>query len=93
MGCGAGPCKRAQAWGQHACPPCLSLVPAPSTQVCADRFDAAAATVVCKQLGCGAYGVPHGGARFGLGSGPILMDEVRCNGSEASLLDCAFNGW
>lgn len=61
--------------------------------VCADRFNAAAATVVCKQLGRGAYGVPHGGARFGLGSGPILMDEVRCNGSEASLLDCAFNGW
>ena len=27
-------------------------------------------------------------ARFGEGSGPILLDDLHCTGSEASLLDC-----
>ena len=35
-------------------------------------------------LGATAYG----GARFGQGSGPIVMDEVRCRGSEMTLMDC-----
>ena len=32
------------------------------------------------------------GAGFGLGIGPILLDETGCNGSESSLLACAHEG-
>ena len=27
-------------------------------------------------------------ARFGMGSGPIFLDQLQCSGSEQSLLDC-----
>ena len=35
-------------------------------------------------LGATAYG----GARYGQGTGPIVMDDVRCRGTEATLMDC-----
>ena len=30
-------------------------------------------------------------ARYGQGTGPILLDEVRCNGNELSVLNCPQN--
>ncbi|KAM9860016.1 scavenger receptor cysteine-rich domain-containing group B protein-like [Aulostomus maculatus] len=56
--------------------------------VCDDRWGLENAEVVCQQLGCGqAVAAPHG-AVFGDGSGPIWMDNVKCQGDESSLFDC-----
>ncbi|KAF1670426.1 CD6 protein, partial [Pygoscelis papua] len=56
--------------------------------VCDDAWDLADADVVCRQLRCGWAVRVHGGAAFGRGSGPILRDEVGCEGHEEHLWDC-----
>ncbi|KAK7483846.1 hypothetical protein BaRGS_00024954, partial [Batillaria attramentaria] len=33
-----------------------------------------------------------GGAHYGQGRGPILLDDVRCRGNESSILDCQHRG-
>lgn len=61
--------------------------------VCDDGWDVNDANVVCRQLGFSrATGFPHG-AKYGQGSGTIWMDEVDCQGGEASLLHCTHEGW
>ena len=35
--------------------------------------------------------VPLGGAYFGMGTGDILLDNVRCRGTELTLLECNTN--
>ena len=30
---------------------------------------------------------------FGAGSGPILLDNIKCVGTEDQLQECAHNGW
>uniref|UniRef100_A0A4W2DZH5 SRCR domain-containing protein n=1 Tax=Bos indicus x Bos taurus TaxID=30522 RepID=A0A4W2DZH5_BOBOX len=46
------------------------------------------ASVVCRQLGCGAaIGFP-GGAYFGPGLGPIWLSYTSCEGVESSVSDC-----
>ena len=49
--------------------------------------------VVCRQLsflgtGARAYHFAH----YGQGSGPIVLDNVRCTGLEAYITDCPSNG-
>ena len=62
--------------------------------VCDDDWDDVDARVVCRQLG-----LPHTNAAalyrapFGRGTGPILLDDVRCDGSESSLASCRSRGW
>ncbi|XP_073656160.1 HHIP-like protein 1 isoform X3 [Tursiops truncatus] len=61
--------------------------------VCDDAWDTKGAAVVCRQLGF-AYTVrATKRAEFGEGHAlPILLDDVRCTGSERNLLECAHAG-
>ena len=60
--------------------------------VCHDDWDISDAHVVCRQLGFRYALNAYRNARFDRGTGPILMDDVRCLGSESSLLTCFHNG-
>jgi len=61
--------------------------------VCDDFWDINDAHVVCRQLGFhSASSAPHSAA-YGEGSDPIWMDDVGCQGGEASILDCPHVGW
>ncbi|NWI14415.1 DMBT1 protein, partial [Crypturellus soui] len=60
--------------------------------VCDDSFDLRDAAVACRQLGCGDAISVHGGALFGEGTGPVLLDELACTGDEESLAQCSHQG-
>ena len=61
--------------------------------VCDDDWDMNDARVVCRQLGFpDAVSAPHS-AHFGAGSGQIWLDDVRCSGSESSIINCQHSGW
>ena len=60
--------------------------------VCDDYWDELDARVVCRQLGYSGEAVALKRAFFGSSpSRPIYLDNVRCNGSEPSLLNCTSN--
>ncbi|MBN3296892.1 DMBT1 protein, partial [Amia calva] len=62
--------------------------------VCDDDWDRNDARVVCREVGCGETGF-HAAftkAYFGQGSGPIVLDDIRCGGDESSLLSCRSKG-
>ena len=61
--------------------------------VCDDGWDMNDATVVCRQLGFPYASSASHSAAYGQGSDPIWMDEVYCQGDEASLLTCSHVGW
>ncbi|XP_050804197.1 deleted in malignant brain tumors 1 protein-like [Gopherus flavomarginatus] len=61
--------------------------------VCDDDWEMEDAEVVCRQLGCGTAVSVHDQAHFGSSSGPIWLDEVACDGTESSLLECKHRGW
>ena len=61
--------------------------------VCDDSWDLTDARVVCRQLGCGeALSAPKQ-SHFGGGTGPIILDNVQCSGSEARVWQCPHSGW
>ena len=61
--------------------------------VCDDFWSTADARVVCKQLGYESDGViAYSRAEFGQGTGDIILDNLSCSGSEASIFDCTHNG-
>jgi hypothetical protein len=58
--------------------------------VCDDEHNALNAKVVCRMLGY-PYGRATVKSHFGRVSSTFKMDDVRCTGNEASLLDCRHN--
>ncbi|KAL3854704.1 hypothetical protein ACJMK2_013962 [Sinanodonta woodiana] len=59
--------------------------------VCDDSFSSLDAAVVCRQLGLPTrHAVAIGNANFGRGSGPILIDEAACVGTESTLAACMY---
>ena len=60
--------------------------------VCDDDWSMGDGNVVCRQLGFSRATKVHGTAYYGQGSGPILLDNLKCHGNEASLFVCVHNG-
>ncbi|XP_076591263.1 scavenger receptor cysteine-rich type 1 protein M130-like [Chaetodon auriga] len=57
------------------------------SSVCDDDFNQQEAEVVCRELGCGAPSVLHGGL-YGDVEAPVWTKGFRCEGHESALLDC-----
>uniref|UniRef100_A0A8C0EWZ8 SRCR domain-containing protein n=1 Tax=Bubo bubo TaxID=30461 RepID=A0A8C0EWZ8_BUBBB len=56
--------------------------------VCDDSWEMQDAEVACRQLGCGPAVSALHEAAFGMGMGPIWLEQVECQGTEPSLQDC-----
>ncbi|KAL6035962.1 hypothetical protein STEG23_027784 [Scotinomys teguina] len=61
--------------------------------VCDDAWDLRDAAVACRELGCGGALAAPGGAFFGEGAGPIVLDDLRCRGNETALRFCPARPW
>eukprot|EP00057_Strongylocentrotus_purpuratus_P012191 XP_011666665.1 PREDICTED: deleted in malignant brain tumors 1 protein [Strongylocentrotus purpuratus] len=59
--------------------------------VCDDHWSLDEAEVVCKDLGYSGADLALVAAAYGLGSGPIWLDDVQCRGGEESLNQCNHN--
>ena len=60
--------------------------------VCDDYWDINDARVVCRQLGFPYALNAYQSARYGQGTGQILLDDVNCFGYEPSLFSCRHGG-
>ena len=60
--------------------------------VCHNSWDISSGHVVCRQLGFRYALNTYRNARYGQGTGPILLNWVSCSGSESSLFSCEHSG-
>jgi hypothetical protein len=50
--------------------------------------------VVCRQLNfTGANAVTQSSNPYGAGSGPVLLDDIKCTGNESYIWECSHGGW
>ena len=50
--------------------------------------------VVCRQLNfTGASAVMRHSYYYGRGSGPVLLDNIKCTGNESYIWECSHRGW
>ena len=50
--------------------------------------------VVCRQLNfTGAKAVMQYSGLYGAGSGPVLLDNIKCTGNESYIWECSHLGW
>ena len=61
--------------------------------VCSSGWHGIDSAVVCRQLGFAGVSKTRKWAYYGEGSGPILLDSVRCSGDESYIWDCVHYGW
>ena len=61
--------------------------------VCGFQWDDTESGVVCRQLGFNGTNATRKNAYYGKGTGPILLDYVRCTGNESYIWDCRYLGW
>ncbi|KAI8514478.1 scavenger receptor [Branchiostoma belcheri] len=61
--------------------------------VCHNQFDMKDADVVCRMLGYPNATQVQNDAYFVQGTGPIYMDDLRCDGNESSIFNCSYAGW
>ena len=59
--------------------------------VCDDSWNLDDASVICRTLGLGEALGSYGNAAYGEGIGDILLDEVRCDGTESDIFECLSN--
>ncbi|XP_078142976.1 scavenger receptor cysteine-rich domain-containing group B protein [Centroberyx gerrardi] len=80
--------------GQHRCEGRVEMfLESEWGTVCDDAWNLPDAQVVCRQLGCGEATAAREESFFGPGAGKILMDNLKCTGAEASLLECSHISW
>ncbi|XP_051864809.1 immunoglobulin superfamily member 1-like isoform X2 [Pristis pectinata] len=61
--------------------------------VCDDQWQVEDAQIVCRELGCGHAISAKTHAYFGKGTGPIILDDLSCQGTELFLWQCPSRHW